>query len=280
MSRSIFFLGMWVVVVAWFGQLIAGIYGLIFGLIVLGGALVWAWFHSDVWILRICSAKEVNAENTPVLYHALTELVQRISMPMPKLYMIEAQQPNAFALGRNAEHASIVVTSELLKMLNIRELKAVLAHELAHIHRNDIALSRVVIWMIELFMFGIRFSEHFLGSVRGSNKKLAVRTEGLSHLFKLFMTFLAAINLHVGVSRSMEYEADQFAVDLLQDKNLFIEVLQKLEGMIQVRPMDILEQRPALAHIMTINGLEKSMMNDFFLTQPTVKNRIKKITEA
>ncbi|MFN8771132.1 MAG: zinc metalloprotease HtpX [Neisseriaceae bacterium] len=246
------------------GMLIA----LIFALILNFGAY---WFSADM-ILRMYHAQEVGPHNAPDLYHIVSNLANRANIPMPKVYVINEPQPNAFATGRNPQNAAIAFTVGIIELLDYNELSAVTAHELSHIKHRDILISTIsatVAGAISAianfaFFFGARDEEG--------------RPNLIAGILIAILAPLAASIIQMAISRSREYEADEGAAYLTREPLALANALQKIENYAQGSiPIQAAEEHPSTAHMMIINPLTNRRYDNLFSTHPSTQNRIERL---
>jgi heat shock protein HtpX len=257
---------------AFFGQ--GGfIIGLVLGLVFVGGSY---WF-SDKIAVRAAGAVPVSEADAPQLYAIVRDLTQRSGMPMPAVYISPASQPNAFATGRNQEHAAVAVTQGLLQVLDQEELRGVLAHELSHVHNRDILIGSVaaavalgITFLARMLMWGAIF-----GGMGGNNRD----GEG-GNIFGLIAMVifapLAAALLQMALSRSREFEADRSGAELLGTGEPLARALEKIEAYAKQIPMNV---DPALATAYIINPLtgRKANFANLFSTHPPTEERIARL---
>ncbi len=257
---------------AFFGQ--GGfIIGLILGIVFVGGSY---WF-SDKIAVRAAGAVPVSEADAPQLYAIVRDLTQRSGMPMPAVYISPASQPNAFATGRNQEHAAVAVTQGLLQVLDQEELRGVLAHELSHVRNRDILIGSVaaavalgITFLARMLMWGA-----LLGGVGGNNRN----GEG-GNIFGLIAMMIfapvAAALLQMALSRSREFEADRSGAELLGTGEPLARALEKIEAYAKQIPMNV---DPALATAYIINPLtgRKANFANLFRTHPPTEERIARL---
>lgn len=228
---------------------------------------LWAYWFSDKMVLRMYNAREVDAASSPQLYAMVNELVQRAQIPMPKVYLIEEAQPNAFATGRNPDHAAVAVTTGILQLLSARELRGVLAHELAHVKHRDILTSTITASLAgaisSLGWFGV------LGGDRDRNPLLGILV--------LVLAPIAAMLLQMAISRSREYEADRGGAEICGDPRSLADALAKIERYAQGLPLDAAERHPATAQMMIINPLSGGGLKGLFSTHPDTAERVRRL---
>src|SRR5438105_147959 len=249
------------------------IIGLVFGLVFVGGSY---WF-SDKIAVRAAGAVPVSETDAPQLYAIVRDLTQRSGMPMPSIYISPASQPNAFATGRNQEHAAVAVTQGLLQVLDQEELRGVLAHELSHVHNRDILIGSVaaavalgITFLARMLMWGAIF-----GGMGGNNRD----GEG-GNIFGLIAMVifapLAAALLQMALSRSREFEADRSGAELLGNGEPLARALEKIDAYAKQIPMNV---DPALATAYIINPLSGRKVNfaNLFSTHPPTEERIARL---
>ena len=253
------------------GGLVGGSQGMLLALL-LGGAMnLWAYWFSDKMVLRMYRAQEVDASTAPQVYNMVRELAERAQLPMPRVYLIDEPQPNAFATGRNPEHAAVAVTSGILQLLSARELRGVLAHELAHVKHRDILISTISATIAgaiaNLGMFG---SGLFGGSNReGANPIVA--------LIALIFAPIAAMLLQMAISRSREFEADRGGAAISGEPRALADALGKIERYAKGLPMEPAEAHPSTAQMMIINPLSGGGLKGLFATHPSTEERIRRL---
>ena len=255
------------------GGLIGGKGGMLMALL-FGGALnFFAYWNSADMVLRMYQAQEVGPHNAPDLYQMIAELAVRANLPMPKVYVINEEQPNAFATGRNPENAAVAFTTGIMRALNYSELRGVAAHELSHVNHRDILLSTIsatvagaISAIASMAMwFGVR-------DENGNRNWLA----GL--LIGIFAPMAAAV-IQMAISRSREYLADQGAAELTNEPLALASALHKIENIARGVPLQTAEDHPATAQMMIINPLAGIGSDNLFATHPSTGNRILRLEE-
>jgi len=205
------------------GAFVGGKTGMLLALLLGGGMNVFAYWFSDQMVLRMYNAQEVDAGSAPQFYCMVRELAQRAGMPMPKVYLIDEAQPNAFATGRNPEHAAVAATTGILQLLSARELRGVMAHELAHVRHRDILISTISATMAGAISALANFAVFFGGrdtDGRPSNPLAGVLVAVLAPL--------AAGLIQMAISRAREFEADRGGAEICGDPNALADALMRI----------------------------------------------------
>jgi heat shock protein HtpX len=228
-----------------------------------------AYFFSDKIALATYRAQPVTREELPRAYAAVERLTQKIGIPMPKIYVIPTESPNAFATGRNPSHASVAVTHGILSLLNDEELEGVLAHELGHVNNRDILISSVAATIAGAITMLSRFGFFFGGGSRDR------RGGGLTGLFMLILAPIAATMIQLAVSRSREYEADATGAHFTGNPYALASALQKLDAYSRRIPM---QASPSTAHLFIIQPLLGINFGGLFSTHPPIAKRIERLT--
>jgi heat shock protein HtpX len=235
----------------WLGDLAGGRQGMTIALAFAAVMNVGAYWFSDRLVLRMYRAVEVDEAKAPELYGVVAELTQRAGIPMPKVYVIPSETPNAFATGRNPQHAAVAATEGILRILTRDELRGVLAHELSHVRHRDTLISCVaatlvgaITWIARMAQYGAMF-----GGMRSDDDR---RGNPIALLLVAISAGLAATLLQLALSRSREFEADASAARLLGDGEPLARALEKLERGQQLVPMDA---SPATAHLFIVSPL-------------------------
>lgn len=254
------------------GGMLGGGQGMLFALLIGAGTNLWAYWFSDSMVLRMYNAQEVDAASAPQVYGLVQELVRNAGMPMPKVYVIDEPQPNAFATGRNPDHAAVAVTTGILQLLTTRELRGVLAHELTHVKNRDILTSTITasiagaISSLGWFMSGFGRRD---GDGGGINP--------IASIVVLILAPIAAMLLQMAISRAREFEADRGGAEISRDPRALADALAKIERYAQGLPMETAEAHPATAQMMIINPLSGGGIRGLFATHPPTTERIARL---
>jgi len=258
------------------GGVIAGNEGVIFAFVIALAINFFAYWYSDKIAITMTRSRPLKESEAPQVYKAMRELVQSAGMPMPRMYLMPTDQPNAFAAGRNPEKAVISVTQGLMNMLNYNELKGVLAHELAHIRNRDILISTVAAVVAGALMFIARIG--MWGMMFGGGRR-----EGGGHpatllikLAALLLAPLGAMIIRMAISRTREYGADATGAQLARDTEGLASALQKMESYARRRPLQVNE---AASHMFIVNPLSAKGMGKLFSTHPPITERVKRLQE-
>ncbi len=253
------------------GMLLGGAGGMLIALL-LGGAMnLWAYWNSDKMVLRIYHAREVGPVDAPEFHNLVSDLARRADLPMPRVYLIDEAQPNAFATGRNPEHAAVAATTGILRILNARELRGVMAHELTHIKNRDILTSTISATVAgaisSLAQFGI-----FFGGNRDNPNPLV-------QLALLILAPLAAMLIQMAISRAREFGADHGGAEISGDPEGLASALRKIEAYTRGTPIHAAEMHPETAQMMIINPLSGGNLRGLFSTHPATEQRVARLLE-
>lgn len=255
------------------GGLIGGKGGMLLALL-FGGALnFYAYWNSADMVLKMYQAQEVSPHNAADLYQMVAELASRANLPMPKVYVINEDQANAFATGRNPEHAAVAFTTGIMRALSYAELRGVAAHELSHVKHRDILLSTISATVAGAISAVANMAMWF--GVRDENGN---RNWMAGLLIGIFAPLAAAV-IQMAISRSREYLADQGAAELTNDPLALASGLRKIESIARGVQFQTAEEHPATAQMMIINPLSGSGRDNLFSTHPATANRIMRLED-
>ncbi len=248
------------------GLLIGGEAGMIIALAVAAGMNVFAWWGSDRMVLSMHGAREVDARTAPDLWRMVEDLARRAELPMPKVYIIDTDQPNAFATGRNPENAAVAATTGLMKRLSPEELAGVMAHELAHIKNRDTLLMTITATLAGAISMLANFALFFGGRDRPMGL--------IGTLALAILAPLAAGVVQMAISRTREYQADEVGAQICGQPLWLAGALEKIEAFAKRIDMNSAERNPATAHMFIINPLHAHAHDNLFSTHPATANRI------
>jgi heat shock protein HtpX len=256
------------------GQALAGERGAVFALILAGAMNFGAYWFSDRVVLAMYRAQEVNEKEAPELHAMVHELALRAGIPVPKVYVIQNDTPNAFATGRNPEHAAVAVTTGILRILNRDELMGVLGHELSHVQNRDILIGTIaatfagaISMIASMAKWGAIFGGGRDDEGGGGGNILFV------FLFSMVAS-LAALLIQLAISRSREYQADEDGARLVGEPRYLARALDKLQRGVEQVPM---EANPATAHMFIVNPLRGGGVMSLFSTHPPMEKRIQRL---
>ncbi len=254
------------------GMLLGGAQGMLIALL-LGGAMnLWAYWNSDKMVLRMYQAQEVGPADAPEFYNLVAELAKRAELPMPKVYIIDEAQPNAFATGRNPEHAAVAATTGILRLLESRELRGVMAHELTHVKNRDILISTISATVAGAISSLAQFGLFFGGGDRE-------RPNFIVQLIIMILAPLAAMLIQMAISRAREFGADRGGGEISGDPEALASALRKIEAYARGTPMDTAEMHPETAQMMIINPLTGGDLTGLFRTHPSTEERVRRLME-
>jgi heat shock protein HtpX len=254
------------------GCLIGGQTGMIIALLIAGGMNLFAYWNSDKMVLRMYGAREVDARAAPELYDMVRQLANNAGLPLPKVYIMENPQPNAFATGRNPENAAVAVTTGLMQTVNRDELAGVIAHELAHIRHHDTLLMTVTATIAGAISMLANFAM-FTGG--GNRDNGGIGTIGAIAL--MILGPLAAGLVQMAISRTREYEADRGGAEISGQPLSLASALQKIAGAAHRIPNMAAERNPASAHLFIVNPLSGMRVDKLFSTHPAVEDRVARL---
>jgi heat shock protein HtpX len=251
------------------GYLIGGQGGMMIALLVAGGMNIFSYWNSDKMVLRMYGAREVDAQSAPELYGMVQQMAAHAHMPMPKVYIMDNPQPNAFATGRNPQNAAVAATTGLLNSLTREEVAGVMAHELAHIKNHD----TLIMTITATFAGAIAMLANFAMFTGGGNRE----NGGIGIVGQIAMMILAplaATIVQMAISRAREYEADKIGAEICGNPAWLASALNKIAGAAARVENDEAERNPATAHMFIINPLSGARMDNLFSTHPNTENRI------
>ncbi|MCR5866457.1 MAG: zinc metalloprotease HtpX [Aquincola tertiaricarbonis] len=254
------------------GGLLGGRSGMLIALAVALGMNFFSYWFSDKLVLKMYNAREVDETTAPQFYRMVAELAQRAQLPMPKVYLIQEDAPNAFATGRNPDNAAVAATTGILRVLSDRELRGVMAHELAHVKHRDILISTISATMAGAISMLANFAMFFGG--RDSEGRPANPIAGL---LVMLLAPLAASLIQMAISRAREFEADRGGAEISGDPQALASALQKIHNYARGIPFETTERNPATAQMMIMNPLSGGGLRGLFSTHPSTEERVARL---
>jgi heat shock protein HtpX len=252
------------------GYLIGGSGGAFFAFLLAAGMNIFSYWNADKLVLRIHRAQPVDERSAPEFHALVSGLAERAGLPMPRLYLIDNPQPNAFATGRNPANAAVAVTSGLLEMLTREEVAGVLAHELAHVKNRDTLTMTITASIAGAISMLAQFGMFFGGGHRDNNNGLGI----VGSLLMVILAPIAAMLVQMAISRTREYAADRGGAEISGHPDWLASALAKMERAAHAVPNETAELNPATAHLFIINPLSGAGVDNLFATHPSTENRI------
>ncbi len=250
------------------GYLLGGPAGIVIALVVALAMNAFAWWNSDRMLLRMYGAREVDARSAPELHAMVRRLAERAGLPMPRVYIMENDQPNAFATGRNPENAAVAATSGLLRALDRKEVEGVMAHELAHVRNRDTLIMTITATVAGALSMLASFGLFFGG---GRNSPLGF----VGAILVAVLAPIAAMLVQMAISRAREYEADRVGAEICGDPLALASALERLERGAARIDNHAAECNPATAHLFIVNPLHAHSADRLFATHPATANRVR-----
>lgn len=254
------------------GAMIGGRTGMMLALAVAVGMNFFSYWFSDKLVLKMYNAREVDATSAPRFYAMVQELAQRAQLPMPKVYLIDENAPNAFATGRNPDNAAVAATTGIMRVLSERELRGVMAHELAHVKHRDILISTISATMAGAISMLANFAMFFGG--RDSEGRPANPIAGIA---VALLAPLAASLIQMAISRAREFEADRGGAEISGDPQALASALDKIHRYAQGIPLETAERHPETAQMMIMNPLSGGGLRGMFSTHPSTEERVARL---
>ena len=251
------------------GGMLGGEQGMLIALLLAVGMNFFSYWFSDTMVLKMTNAQQVDELSAPQFYALVKELAGKAGLPMPKVFLIDEESPNAFATGRNPENASVAATTGILKILSNRELRGVMAHELAHVQPRDILISTGAATMAGAISALANFAMFFGG--RGSEGR---PNNPIASLLVAILAPIAASLIQMSISRAREYEADRGGAEISADPEALAHALQKIHNYAQGIPFRAVEQHPETAQMMILNPLSAGGLAQLFSTHPPTEERV------
>jgi heat shock protein HtpX len=266
-------------IVALFGSVgaaMGGAGGMMIALLLAAAMNVYAYWFSDKAVLKMYGAMEVTPDNTQFrnYYVMVKELAENAQLPMPKVYVINESQPNAFATGRNPENAAVAATMGIMKILNERELRGVMAHELAHVKNRDTLISTISATVAGAISSIAQFGMMFGG---GHNANGERNVNPILGILMMFLAPLAASLIQMAISRAREFEADRMGAEISRDPKALASALEKIHHYAHQIPNETAEAHPETGQMMIINPLSGGSLRGLFSTHPQTEERVAKL---
>ncbi|HET7714739.1 MAG TPA: zinc metalloprotease HtpX [Bauldia sp.] len=252
------------------GYLVGGTGGMFIALLVAAGMNLFAYWNADKMVLSMNGARQVDARTAPEFYALVQDLARKAGLPMPRVYLIDSPQPNAFATGRNPENAAVAATTGLLRSLSREEIAAVMAHELGHVKNRDTLTMTITATIAGAISMLANFALFFGGSSRDNNNPLGF----VAVLIAAIVAPIAALLVQMAVSRTREYSADRAAAEITGRPSWLASALVRIHNAARQIPNDAAERNPAMAHLFIINPLSGARMDNLFSTHPSTENRV------
>lgn len=257
------------------GYLLGGTNGMVTALIFALVTNFFSYWYSDKLVLRMYGARQITETDHPQFYRMIANLAQRAAIPMPKVFIMESPQPNAFATGRNPENASVAATTGLLEILDMDEVEGVMAHELAHVKNRDTLIMTITATIAGAISMLINFMMFFGHGRDRENGGTGI----LGSIALMILAPMAAMLVQMAISRAREYEADRVGAEICGNPAALARALEKIESAARQVYNAHAESNPATAHLFIINPLHGRAMDNLFSTHPNTGNRIRKLME-
>ena len=254
------------------GFLLGGTGGMIIAFVVALGMNAFAYWNSDKMVLRMYKARQVDRTGAPQLYGLVEQLADNAELPMPKVYVIDDDQPNAFATGRNPENAAVAATTGLMRRLTSEELAGVMAHELAHVKNRDTLTMTITATIAGAISMLANFGLFF-----GNSRNNPLGFVGV--ILIMILAPMAAAMVQMAISRTREYAADRMGAEICGQPLWLASALQKIDRAARGIDNEVAESNPATAHMFIINPLHANQMDGLFTTHPRTANRIQRLQQ-
>lgn len=264
--------------VVWIGQMFGGPNGAVIALVFAGAMNFFSYWFSDKIVLRMYGAQEISQNEDPELFDIVRELTVKDGLPMPRVYVIPEETPNAFATGRNPEHAAVAVTQGIRRILDRRELAGVLGHELSHVKHRDILVSSIAATLAGAISYLAHMAQWAAIFGGGSRDREEGGGNIFGLLFMIIVAPLAAMLIQMAVSRSREYMADEGGAKVTHDPLALASALRKLQMGAQNIPMQVSDATAtSTAHMFIVNPLSGGGIANLFSTHPPMEERIARL---
>lgn len=259
------------------GFLIGGPQGMVIAFLIAAAMNLFAYWNSDKVVLRMYGATEVDRDSAPGLYGIVEQLAARAEIPMPRVYIIENDQPNAFATGRNPENAAVAATTGLLDRLSTEEVAGVMAHEIAHVKNRD-TLTMTITATIAGAIGMLANMAMFMGASGGNNENRG-GIGVIGGILLMILAPMAAALVQMAISRAREYEADRIGAEIAGQPLWLASALESIHRTADAIPNEDAERNPATAHMFIYNPLHGRGADSLFSTHPAVENRVARLQE-
>lgn len=271
-AKTFLLMGVLTALLVLIGDLVAGQSGMITALVLAGLMNFFSYWYSDKIVLMMYGAREVDESEAPRLYSIVRKLTMQAGLPMPRVYIVPADQPNAFATGRDPSHAAVAVTDGILRLLDNEELEGVIAHELAHVKHRDILVGTIAATIAGAIMMISRMALWFGGRADDRDRN----GNALALLLAMIIAPIAALLIQMAISRSREFGADEGGARICGKPLALARALAKLERSARMMPMDA---NPATAHMFIVNPFSARGIANLFSTHPPIEERIARLQE-
>ena len=274
--KTVMLMVLMAVIMMLIGGLVGGRTGLTVMLFFSIAMNIYSYWCSDSLVLRWSGAQEVTREQAPQLYDLVEKLASRAGLPMPRVCIIDADEPNAFATGRNPEHAAVAVTTGIMRVLDYNEISGVLAHELAHVKNRDILTSTIASMMATVISYAAQFFMFFGGSSDDDDG-----VNPIAAIAMMILAPIAAMLIQMAISRSREYDADHDGGEICGNPNYLADGLEKIEYYVTHSPETLPDAKPATANMYIVNPFEGTgkALTKLFSTHPDTADRIARLRE-
>ena len=274
--KTVMLMVLMAVIMMLIGGLVGGRTGLTVMLFFSIAMNIYSYWCSDSLVLRWSGAQEVTREQAPQLYDLVEKLASRAGLPMPRVCIIDADEPNAFATGCNPEHAAVAVTTGIMRVLDYNEISGVLAHELAHVKNRDILTSTIASMMATVISYAAQFFMFFGGSSDDDDG-----VNPIAAIAMMILAPIAAMLIQMAISRSREYEADHDGGEICGNPNYLADGLEKIEYYVTHSPETLPDAKPATANMYIVNPFEGTgkALTKLFSTHPDTADRIARLRE-
>ena len=268
-------LGLLTGLLLWIGQWLGGPQGLVIALVFAAAMNFGSYWFADRFVLAMYGARELSEQDAPDLFRIVRELATGIAMPMPRIYLVPSDSPNAFATGRSPEHAAVAVTEGILKLLTHDELRGVLAHELSHVRNRDTLISAVAATLAGVIMMVARMAywAALFGGMRRDEREEGGSPFGF--LAMIIVAPIAATLIQLAISRAREYQADASGAHILHRPQELADALEKIARVSSRIPLAA--AGPATAHLWIVNPLKGDRLANLFSTHPPIEERIRRL---